>query len=94
MRLINPNDMVRALQHGRVRTGECALYTILFVVGWILLALTFFPRFPALYTVYANSRLQIAEMVFLFLLQIVELFLAYYLNRSGDALIFGGGMYR
>lgn len=88
MRLINPNDMVCALRGGRVRTWEVFIYASMYILGWVLLALTFVPAFPALYTPFTSTRVQVIEMVVVCVLLVGEIAFAYRINRAGDGIDF------
>jgi magnesium-transporting ATPase (P-type) len=84
MRLINPNDMVRALHRNSVRTWEVTLYGFIYVASLALLALSFIPASGVLYVPYSNNPLRFFDLVFIGSLLIVEGIVAYYINKKGD----------
>lgn len=75
MRLINPNDMVRALHADRVPPREVAAYGVLYA----LLVLTLL-----LPVIHSSSSLRIINMSLFVGLTFFEILAAYYINSRGD----------
>jgi hypothetical protein len=86
MRLTYPNDMVRALRTNEVSTLEVILYSGLYISNIVFLVLSYFSRFPLLYVPFQTQEIQLIDAVLTFILVIVELVGAYYLNDQGDIL--------
>jgi hypothetical protein len=88
MRLTYPNDMVRALRTNEVSTLEVILYSGLYISNIVFLVLSYFSRFPLLYVPFQTQEIQLIDAVLTFILVIVELVGAYYLNDQGDGVSF------
>lgn len=78
MRLTNPNDMVRALQEGRVTRWEVSIYCFIYIISLLLLILSW-DLSP-----YSSKSLWIIDALIALCLELIAVVGAYIINKKGD----------